>query len=287
MSEAAESGAGAGRAGSAGALLRQAREKQGLHIGALSAAIKVTQRKLEALEADRYDELPDATFARALAQTVCRQLKIDPAPVLALLPPPKTHRLEHLGEGINETFREHADRMSSPDGSALSNPVIWGAALVLIAAAVVYLLPPGLIELPKSTPSAAASAVVLVAPAPAVTVAAPVVVEPVQPAASALVETVHAAPEAASAAGMGAAAAPVGGVLQVRTSAESWIEVLDGRGQAMLQRTVLPGETLGLDGAMPLKLKIGNAAATQLVFRGEAVDLARHTRDNIARLELK
>ena len=35
------------------------------------------------------------------------------------------------------------------------------------------------------------------------------------------------------------------------------------------------------------KLKIGNAAATQLQFRGQAVDLAPVTRDNVARLELK
>ena len=55
---------------------------QGLHIAALAAAIKVTPRKLEALETDRFDELPDATFTRALAQTVCRTLKIDAAPVL-------------------------------------------------------------------------------------------------------------------------------------------------------------------------------------------------------------
>ena len=49
--------------------------------------IKVAPRKLEALEADRYDELPDLTFTRALAQTVCRALKIDAEPVLAKLPP--------------------------------------------------------------------------------------------------------------------------------------------------------------------------------------------------------
>ena len=35
---------------SAGALLKAAREKQGLHIAALAAAIKVSPRKLEALE---------------------------------------------------------------------------------------------------------------------------------------------------------------------------------------------------------------------------------------------
>ena len=72
-------------AATAGALLRQARQAQGMHIAVLAAAIKVSQRKLEALEGDRLDELPDATFTRALAQTVCRTLKIDPAPVLALL----------------------------------------------------------------------------------------------------------------------------------------------------------------------------------------------------------
>ena len=55
MSEPTVSGSGAG------ALLRAARERQGLHIAALAAAIKVSQRKLEALEADRGDGLPDAT----------------------------------------------------------------------------------------------------------------------------------------------------------------------------------------------------------------------------------
>ncbi|MGL6110006.1 MAG: DUF4115 domain-containing protein [Rubrivivax sp.] len=44
---------------------------------------------------------------------------------------------------------------------------------------------------------------------------------------------------------------------------------------------------MGLDGKLPLKLKIGNAAATQLQFRGQNLDLAPHTRDNVARLELQ
>ena len=69
----------------AGALLREARIAQGIHIAAMSASIKVAQRKLELLEADRYDELPDATFTRALAQTMCRVLKIDAEPVLSRL----------------------------------------------------------------------------------------------------------------------------------------------------------------------------------------------------------
>src|SRR4051794_28281465 len=79
MSEAAADGAT-----SAGRLLREAREARRMPIAALASAIKVAPRKLEMLEADRFDQLVDPTFARALAQTVCRSLKIDAAPVLAL-----------------------------------------------------------------------------------------------------------------------------------------------------------------------------------------------------------
>ncbi|HRI18866.1 MAG TPA: DUF4115 domain-containing protein [Burkholderiaceae bacterium] len=47
------------------------------------------------------------------------------------------------------------------------------------------------------------------------------------------------------------------------------------------------GEVVGLDGTPPLRVKIGNAAVTQLSYRGQPVDLADSTRDNVARLELK
>ena len=75
-------------------------------------------------------------------------------------------------------------------------------------------------------------------------------------------------------------------MLALRTSADSWIDVQDGRGQSLLSRNVQPGETVGLDGALPLRVTIGNAAATQLTFRGQAVDLSASTRDNVARLQL-
>jgi cytoskeleton protein RodZ len=75
--------------------------------------------------------------------------------------------------------------------------------------------------------------------------------------------------------------------LAIRVSETSWVEVQDGRGTMLLSRSVQPGESVGLDGAPPLRLTVGNAAGTQLVFRGQPVDLAASTRDNVARLELK
>lgn len=286
----------------AGSLLRQARQAQGLHIAALAAAIKVAPRKLELLEADRFDELPDATFARALAQTVCRTLKIDAEPVLAKLPlPPQMNQLEHVTRGLNEPFRDRIGRTEGFDRSALWRPVVWGPALLVLATIAVYLIPPGTWRLPNLLPAgggASAPAVTEVvstplpppaAPASEAAATPPAVAESPAPGASAVVETVHSAPapgEQASAPAAAATAAPTG-PLVLRASSESWVEVRDAGGQVLLSRSLLAGESVGLDGAMPLRLKIGNAEGTQVNFRGKPIELTPFVRDNVARLELK
>ncbi len=70
----------------AGAWLREAREQAGLSIDAVAATLKLSPRTLMALESDDHAALRDAVFVRALAQSVCRVLQRDPAPVLAMLP---------------------------------------------------------------------------------------------------------------------------------------------------------------------------------------------------------
>jgi transcriptional regulator with XRE-family HTH domain len=153
---------------SAGAMLKAAREREGLHVAVLAATIKVAPAKLEALEQDRYDELPNATFTRALAQSVCRSLKIDPRPVLALLPqvevPPSKGRwaAEHAVPGPPVAH----------DGAGLawaSKPMFWAGGLLLLAAVVVGMVPPDLVQqwmsspppvaLPASAPASAGAAV--------------------------------------------------------------------------------------------------------------------------------
>ena len=268
----------------AGGLLRQARQAQGLHIAALAAAIKVVPRKLELLESDQFDQLPDATFTRALAQTMCRTLKVDAAPILALLPP-VGDRLQHASGGLNTPFRERAGRPAPREWTSAS-PVLWLAALIVIAAFAVYVVPTAWLPSAELTP-APAPVEVSAAPPPvseAVPIAAP---EIAASAAAAATEAASGVVAPAAAEAVVVAAAPVSGALQLRTTAQSWVEVTDARGQALLARLVEPGETLAFDGQMPLKLRIGNAAGTQVVFRGQPLELAAFTRDNVARLELK
>jgi len=281
-------------------MLRAAREKQGLHIAALAAAIKVAPRKLDALENDRHDELPDATFVRALAQTVCRTLKIDAKPVLELLPPATTVALQPGSGGLGTPFRERPGRVEPGLSPANVRPLVWAAAVLVLAALAVYLVPASWWSVfSRATPAAGdATPVVLTAPAP---VAAPEAVDAstsaaIGGAAAALpaaesaasqagVETVIAVPPAEVA--VSSSPMLVAGMLQIRCAEETWIEVRDARGQSLLSRNVQRGESIGLDGALPLRVTIGNAAATQLAFRGQPVSLVSRTRDNVARLELQ
>ena len=276
----------------AGGLLRQARQAQGLHIAALAAAIKVVPRKLELLESDQFDQLPDATFTRALAQTVCRTLKVDAAPILALLPPPKGHRLEQVAEGLNTPFHERPGRLVPKEWATVTSPVLWIAGLIVVLTLAVYAMPAAWLPFSTSAltrPRAAAEAPATTAPG---TVVTPIVLP--QPASAASSVAIDTALPAAGAASDVAAAAPdavteaaASGVLQFRTTAQSWVEVTDARGQSLIARLLQPGENVGLDGVAPLKVRIGNAGGTQVSFKGQPVELAGYTRDNVARLELK
>ncbi len=263
-------------AGHAGSMLRAARQQQGLHIAALAASIKVAPAKLEALESGRYHELLDLTFTRALAQAICRVLKIDPAPVLAQLPDVLPDGLGRVGAGLNTPFRERPGRVVPADWVPWRHPVLWLVALLLLAAVAFVLVPSASVRdlLPGesvSKPAAADGGLALPGPAARNTAE-------VAPAASA-----DTPPVTSAAAG---ASVTKGDVIVVRALKPTWIQATDGGGQTLISRLVSEGETVELTGKLPLRLKVGNVSGTELKFRGKLVDLGAATRDNMASLTL-
>lgn len=74
---------------SVGAVLREAREQQGLSVADVANRIKFAPRQIEAMEADDYAQLPEATFVRGFVRSYARLLEVDAAPLLAALP--QTH----------------------------------------------------------------------------------------------------------------------------------------------------------------------------------------------------
>ncbi len=128
----------------AGALLRQYREAHGFKLDVLAQALRVSPAKLDALENDRLNELPDAMFARALTLAVCRQLKTDAAPVLALLPGQDVSRLAAKNErGLDFPLNRPSflPQSSFVVVVRLLTPMRWAALMILAAALVIGFWP--------------------------------------------------------------------------------------------------------------------------------------------------
>ena len=310
MSDVTTPAAGAQPTGSAGRLLQAGRERRGLELDALAQLLKVPVRKLQALEADRFEELPGAAFTRSLAQSYARQVGVDVQEVLALLPqavvPPQ--RLEHVSRGLQTPYREgsgaHFGGSGGRGGFEGFRPV-HGVALALLALALLlWLLPPLSTLLPSLGLSSRSELAAEVAAGSEAAASSTVVVEtvhgvpaeqvttPVPPAASAVpvmpVPVAASAPPAAPSAPapVPAAATPAGTVV-LKTRTASWIEVRDAGNAVLLSRTLQPGETVGLDGAMPMRVRAGVASALELSLRGEPVDLKPYTRGTSATVVLK
>src|SRR5574341_1990166 len=62
--------------------LAAAREARGLALADVAQSLKFAQRQLEALEQERFDALPGATFAKGMVRSYARLLKLDPEPLL-------------------------------------------------------------------------------------------------------------------------------------------------------------------------------------------------------------
>jgi len=110
---------------SPGGIMRSAREKAGVHLAVLSVNLKVSIKQLEALEADQFQHLPEPVFARGLAAKVCRFLKIDSEPVLALMPQMTNglKPLQLIESDHSSSFKLH--RMDQPSGTVPKGRKLW------------------------------------------------------------------------------------------------------------------------------------------------------------------
>ena len=304
--------AAAGLEPTAGALLRQARQAQGVHLAAMAASLKVPVEKLEALEQDRFDLLLDAVFVRALASGVCRLLKLDPNPILQRLPVLETAKDIPQNRGINEPFRSRSGTGSSWGGQ-LPKPVIFvGLALLLGAAVLVFLptiqkegagklsAPQTSSEKPATEPASAGAPSVVHETVPSSTPAVPpapadesrLPAPSSAPLPSALEISPPAVPTPPASASAPALSQPAGtgttdSVATFMAKEDSWVKVTDAKGTIVLARMLRAGESASVSGTLPLTALVGRAHAVQVQVRGQALDITALAKNNIARFEVK
>jgi cytoskeleton protein RodZ len=289
-----------------GALLKAARESQSMPIAALALALKVPVKKLEALEGDRFDLLPDIVFVRALAASICRSLKIDPAPILASLPNVTGVHLNSKGPAMSVPFRAPRDQMGASFWDQLSKPLIVVVLLLLLGGGVLVFAPlPQLAKLSGSSLPDTLVDSMQSAPTPAIAADVPLVLADTS---TRVVDTLIArvnvpagisevpakteivSPPAVPnmpALDVSAASSGASSIVVFTARGASWVEVVDSTATVKLRKTLADGDVVSATGVAPLSVVVGRADVVDVQWRNKPVDLMPVARENVARFEVK
>jgi len=256
-----------------GRRLAAERERLGLSIDDIAARLRLNPKQVQAIESESLPPLP-TPFLRGFVRNYAKELKLDPAPVLAELD-------ARISPPVEQP--EHESATSSGSRAALGEH--FSKRLVLggvIGALVVFALIGWFASTsqPSETTATAPNTVPMIAPAPA----------PLQPAAEAApaIDTAQPPipePEVANtpAAPPAAASEP----LHLVFREQSWVEVTQADGRIVHSQINEAGTEQRIDGKVPLRLVIGNASAVSVEYKGAPVDLKPVTSvDNVARITL-
>ena len=273
--------------------LAAAREARGLALADVAQQLKFAPRQLEALEAEQFSALPGATFARGMVRSYARLLKLDPEPLVQRVAGhfevPDSNRL---------AARYHQPVPFSDHGRK-STFVYLGlsAGVLVLVGALAYEWNQERTAAAKAgnkaTTIAKAAPRETLKPRPAPVAVQPVIDVPVpektrsEIAAAPPVPPVPAvvAPEKPKAvAAEKPKVTPGPHRLVVRTEGEAWIEIKDSADRMLVSSLNPPGSERVVRGRPPYSLVIGNASNVRVFYDDKLIDLAPHTRQDVARL---
>lgn len=291
----------------AGKALAEARERSGLTVADVARQLRLSTRQIEALEANDNANLPGDTFRRGFIRNYAKLLQIDPEPLLENLQSaqPQTQAIAvpmgRVEFGSRRRLMPFGD--SSSHRSLPKLALIIGAVMLALLLGAYELLQehPAKVEtaaksggettmaLSLPQPSAQNEAVPHNVPAENQDSAPKAPSTPAATAPVAAVPVVLVAPAAPVATPVSAAvSANVGSQnLQFVFDGDSWVEVKDKGGKVIFYQLNPKGSQQSVRGTPPFSLVIGNAAKVRVSYNDKSVDLAPHTKVDVARLTLE
>jgi cytoskeleton protein RodZ len=286
----------------AGARLSQARQAQGLATADVARRLKLSVGQVEALEAGRYHGLPGPIFVRGFIRNYAKLVKLDP---------------EELLQVAADSLPQVAARPEMPPSRDIPFPTTtprrWpqfaaGTAVVVVGLLAVYEFAidegprtvatgPAADAPPAKAPPAKKSGPTRSPPRTAAQAGAPGgPPEVMAPIARHALPAVLDEPAAAPAPEPAQATAPqpqdrlpTGEEREVRFvfDEESWVEVRDRNDTVIFYQLNASGTVRRVSGLPPLTVVVGNAHGVRMTYDGKPIDLARHTKIDVARLTLE
>lgn len=266
--------------------LREARQAQNLTTADVARRLKLSVWQVEALESGQYQQLPGPIFVRGFIRNYARLLKLD------------ADELVHAVSGFLPQSTPGPEAPPSRDipfpaaPTGRWRPYAVAAAVVVAALAVYefYFNDPRATVATQSEPVVASSLTPASRPTAPARKAQPEQSKPKAAATAAPAQVATAAPAPASAgAQQPRERVPHPDDREVRFvfNDESWVEVRDRNDQTIFSQLNRAGTTRRVIGLPPLHVVVGNSQGVQMTYNGREIDLARHTKIDVARLTLE
>lgn len=279
-----------------GSVLATARQAQNLSVADAARQLKLSVSQIEALEAGEFEKLPGAIFVRGFIRNYARLLKLDSNELL------RTVDLTLPSPPAGEAVPPSKD-IPFPTAQTARGP--WYAiALVLLLGGLVafeffWSESETGVSKPLPLPAAAIREI-----KPSLPIVAPVSdqakTEDEKPGISTASEPKTAGPnttdktaaEAPSASPVAAAEIsreprPEDRPLRLVFNQESWVEIRDRSGKIVISQLNPAGSEKRVYGTPPMSVVIGNAHGVQLIYNNQPIDLALHTKVDVARFTLE
>lgn len=290
-----------------GQQLRQAREARGLSLADIALTLKLGQRQVAALEAGDWHGLPGQTFIRGFVRNYARLVQLDPGPLMAQL----DRILERPASNLEmpESRPAEIERSGYLSGSRKDRQVMLVGAGLLAVAGLAYVLMPndlsalrdsvqgvldslGRKEAPAAPATASPAEPVFPPGATPQQVMNPQVLVPAEPAPAPAVKPPEPAVPAAPAVSAAPVVPPVAATAtaaQMRFVADksAWVEVRDRDNKVVFSQRMAAGSEQVLAGPGPLSVVVGYAPGVRLFWHGQLIDLAPHSKGDVARLVLE
>jgi len=283
---------------SAGEQLRCLREQKNLSIQEVASQLNLEVRVIEAIEQDRFEELPAATYVRGDLRSYAKVLGADAAGIISAYDDEAPEPPEVVPEV------KHATQTSSSDKPVMAFTYLLTLTLVILLVAWWY---SGFVVDREAQQERIADELDA-APPPGLPYEIPVVEHPVSPFYRAPVvgeestdsteddartQTMEAEPAAAQDTGEEEAypafvtndeVGPDSLVLTL--SEDSWIEVYDSLDRRIYIGLGHRGQVISLKGTAPFQVVLGFAEGVKVEFNGQTFDTGPHTNNTIARFSL-
>lgn len=272
-----------------GELLIAARERCNLSAADLARQLRLGLRQVQALEENRFEDLPGNTFVRGFVRNYARVVQTEPAVFL--------NAYEHYRPRVQQPDIEFSnEKIAFP--SKTVPKWTWYILVLLLMALVtpvlIYLLLHDDESVPKSLKPVSSSANSKANNAPQSAVLVPMTLPPPQ----AVLQ--HVAPSATSATQVTVAqsqekplpAAPTTAAIgdakvQMNFDGDAWVEIRDKSGRIVFSKLSRRGEVQTVQGRVPLAVVVGNAGQVRIAYNGKPVDLTPFTKVNVARFKLE